>query len=98
MSPIRKTKIRRIRNRKRAEAILKALSQGQGDVYDGYRTLYGIWCSNNAAVQELRPLFRMPGIKPDGFLSVAVGFRLDVRSLAAQILPLISSEKFKAAP
>jgi len=32
-------------------------------------------CNNNAAVQELRPLFTMDGIELDGLLSVTEEFR-----------------------
>ena len=59
---------------------------GTADVYKGYRRLYGLWCSNDAAVQELRPLFRMEEIEPDGRLSVTEEFRQEVLSLAKQIL------------
>ena len=76
-----------------AQAILKSLSEGKKDAYEGYRALYVLWCSNNAAVQELRPLFRMPGIEPDGLLNVTDDFRAQVRSLAVQILPLMSDSK-----
>jgi len=39
-----------------------------------------------AAVQELRPLFRIPGIEPDGQLSVTEEFKGQVRSSAMAIL------------
>lgn len=87
MSPVRKTTLRRSRVRKHTEALLRSLSEGSIDAYEGYRRLYGVWCSYNAAVLELRPLFRMPGIEPDGRLSVTDAFRAEVRSLAGQILP-----------
>ena len=93
MTPVSKTTIRRIRDRKSANEILESLSQGTGDVYEGYRELYGLWRSNNAAVQELRPLFRIPGIDPDGALSVTEEFKKTVRSLAKEILLLVTVEK-----
>jgi len=37
--------------------------------------------------QELRPLFAIRGIEPDGRLSVTEEFREEVLSLAKQILP-----------
>ena len=89
MSPMRKTAVRRERDRERAVAVLKILSEGGGDAYMCYRELYGVWVSNNAAVSELRPLFRMSGVDPDGTLSVTDSFRAEVRSLAAQILHLM---------
>jgi hypothetical protein len=91
VSPIRKTTLRRTEDRKRAETILKSLSEGGIDVYEGYIELYSLWRSNNASVPELRPLFRIPGVDPGGALSVTDDFRTEVRSLAAQILPLISN-------
>lgn len=93
MSLIGKTTLRRLRVRKRAETLLKSITEGNLDAYEGFRALYGLWCSYNAAVPELRPLFRMPGIEPDGLLSATDAFRTDVRTLAAQILPLISESK-----
>ena len=85
-----KTALRRARDRKHANAILESLSQGTGDVYESYRALYGLWRSNNAAVPELRPLFRIPGIDPDGALSVTDEFKKTVRSLAKEILPVVA--------
>lgn len=73
---------------------LEILTEANTDIYMLYRELYGIWCSNNAAVPEPIPLFRIPGIEPDGTLSITDDFRHRVRSLAAEILPLFSkSEK-----
>ena len=86
MSPIAKIKLSRLAYRRAARELLQNLVAGKADVYEAYRKLYGLWCSNNAAVQELRPLFRMPGIEPDGRLSVTEEFREQVLSLARQIL------------
>jgi hypothetical protein len=47
-------------------------------------------CANNAAIQELRPLFRMEGIEPEGCFSVTAEFREQVLTLAKEILPQIS--------
>jgi|SRR5580692_8658875 hypothetical protein len=90
MSPVRKTVVRRNQCRERAGAILRTLSQGSGDVYLCYRELYSLWTSNNAAVLELKPLFRIPGIEPDGALSVPDSFKAEVRSIAAQIMSEMS--------
>jgi hypothetical protein len=81
-----KVESRRRASRQAAKALLEAIAGGQADAYEGYRQLYGIWCSNNAAVLELRPLFQMPGIEPDGMLSVTAEFREQVASLAKAIL------------
>jgi hypothetical protein len=93
VSSVRKTVLRRERDRERALAILKTLSEGNGDAYMCYRELYGLWVSNNTAMLELRPLFRMADIDPDGALSVTDSFKTEIRSLAVQILPLISASK-----
>ena len=90
VTPAGKATLRRVHDGKRANTILESLSQGTGDVYESYRALHGIWCSNNAAVPELRPLFRIPGIEPDGALSITDEFRKTVRALAKEILSLIS--------
>jgi hypothetical protein len=60
---------------------------GKADAYEAYRRLYGLWCANNAALQELRPLFRMEGIDADGHIVVTTEFRGHVVSLAKSILP-----------
>ncbi len=56
------------------------------NTYEAYRVLYGVWCGNNAAVQELRPLFHMPGIEPDGCFSVTEDFKRQAKSIAGEIL------------
>ena len=88
MSPLKETAFRRQQHRERAFALLQAIANGTGDVYDCYRGLHAIWCSINSAVPELRPLFRIPGVEPDGQLSVNAAFREEVRALAVRILPL----------
>jgi hypothetical protein len=93
VSPVRKTTLRRVNDRKRAVEILESLGRGTGDVYESYRALYALWCSNNAAVPELRPLFRIPGIETDGALSITDEFKKTVRSLAKEILSLVEDEK-----
>jgi len=52
-----------------------------------------LWCGNNAAVQELRPLFRIPGIEPDGQLSANEEFRTTVQKVATEILPEFANAK-----
>jgi len=95
MSPLRKAEIRRLRSRERAIAILKALGDRQGNEYQLYRELYLFWCSHNSAVPELRPLFQIPGIEPDGMLSVTIEFKERVCSLASEILPLFTHTERK---
>jgi hypothetical protein len=86
MSPLSKIKRRRIASRQAARALLQSVAMGDADVYLAYRGLYGLGCSNSAALQELRPMFRIDGIQPDGSLSVTDEFREQVRILAGQIL------------
>jgi len=69
-----------------AKDLLRGLASGSSDAYPTYRSLYHLWCTQNTAVQELRPLFRIPGIEPDGQLSVTEEFKGQVRSSAMAIL------------
>jgi len=91
VSPVRKITLRRIRDRKEAEEILNRIAKEQGDLYEQYRALYSLWRTNNAAVTELRPMFRIPEVDPDGQLSVTSDFVAAVRSVAKEILPLFGS-------
>jgi hypothetical protein len=72
--------------RQAARELLWRLASGSSDVYETYRSLYHLWCTQNAVVQELRPLFSIPGIEPDGQLSVTKEFKGQVRSSAMAIL------------
>jgi len=72
--------------RETARELLRGLASGSSDAYETYRTLYHLWCTQNSAVQELRPLFKIPGIEPDGQLSVTEEFNGHVRSSAIAIL------------
>jgi len=89
MSPISKIKMRRRASRLAAKELLQSVAKDETDVYLAYRGLYRLWCGNNAALQELRPLFEIDGIEPDGALSVTDEFREQVRTVARQILPLL---------
>ena len=64
---------RRLASRKAAKELLQDLVTGKADAYEAYGSLYGLWYGNNAAVQELRPFFRMEGIEPDGSFVVTRG-------------------------
>jgi len=77
MSP-RKALLRKVADRVKAKALLDDVVSGELDAYEGYRRLYALWCSSNAALQELRPLFRIEGISPDGPLGVTDDFRKQV--------------------
>jgi hypothetical protein len=93
MSPLKKSVQRRIQDRQRAKVILKSLTDSGSEVYEQYRALYKLWCSNNSALPELKPLFRIPGIEPDGAFAISDEFRVTVRALAAQILPVLSASE-----
>ena len=86
MTPPKKSKVRRAAARKAAKEQLTFIVSGDRDVYEGYRYLYALWCSNNAAVQELRPLFRMAGIDAGGRLTVSEEFRNEVKEISRTIL------------
>ena len=92
LSPIRKVAMSRARVRSRALGYVRELSAGNSH-YENYRALYMLWCGNNAAVQELRPLFRIPGIEPDGQLRVDEKFRRTVQQIATDILTKFATTK-----
>jgi hypothetical protein len=69
-----------------AKHLLRGLASGTADTYETYRSLYQIWRVHNSSVQELRPLFSIPGIDPDGQLSVTDEFKSLVLSSATTIL------------
>ncbi|MBZ5644608.1 MAG: hypothetical protein LAO19_17770 [Acidobacteriia bacterium] len=71
--------------------MLESITTGEADPYMPYRRLYLLWYANNAALQELRPLFRMKGIDADSHIIVTNEFREQVRSLAKEILPKFST-------
>jgi hypothetical protein len=87
-----KSNIERRRDNFRQEAreVLQEILGGGTDPYLGYRRLYRLWCANNAALEELRPLFRIEGVEPDGPLSVTAEFRQKVVALAEQVLPTLA--------
>ena len=91
MSPTPKTDRRRIASRQEARELLESMVTGKADPYMAYRRLYVLWCANNAAVQELRPLFRTEGIDVDSHIIVTAEFREQVQSLAKEILPQFST-------
>jgi len=76
--------------RQAARELLRELASGSSDTYETYRSLYHLWCTQDGAVQELRPLFSIPGIEPAGQLSVTEEFKGQVRSSAISILANLS--------
>jgi hypothetical protein len=72
--------------RQTAKELLRGLASGTADTYETYRSLYQIWLFHNSSVQELRPLFSIPGVEPDGQLSVTEDFKKQILSSATAIL------------
>jgi hypothetical protein len=67
-----------------ARGVRQAIVNGSRDPYEGYRGLYGIYAGG--AVEELKPLFRLPGVEPDGFIRVDSEFRRIVIAAAGDWL------------
>ena len=86
MKQISKVERRRRATREDSKSILEQMSSGEIEPYVGYRRLYGYWCGHNSAVQELRPMFSLPNISPDGILSVTEEFNAQITSIARDIL------------
>jgi len=42
--------------------ILESIVVGAVDPYTGYRKLVALSCSNNAALEEIKPMFRIPNV------------------------------------
>ena len=72
--------------RQTAKELLISLTSGASDAYETYRSLYHLWITHHAAVPQLQPLFEMPGIEPNGQISVTEDFRSHVRSVATTVL------------
>lgn len=77
---------RKFRALEDARIILEALSDGTPGPYEGYRQVYGIYLNTSGALEELKPLFRLRGVVPDGTFSVDDEFRRVVIAAAAQWL------------
>ena len=84
--PLSKKRKRRYAARQKAISLLEDFTQGRGDPYVSFAGLYGLWCSNNAAVEELRPLFRIDGINPGSRVSLDAAFMARVLPVASAVL------------
>jgi len=62
VSPKRKSQLRREAARFEAKMILESIVVGAVDPYTGYRKLVALSCSNNAALEEIKPMFRIPNV------------------------------------
>ena len=70
----------------RARQVLQEVVAGSLDAYEGYRRVYAIYIGSSGLAEELEPLFRLPGVEPDGFLRVDDEFRATIRRLAGEWL------------
>jgi len=82
-----RVKQRKLLSRADALSLLQEIVKPEADMFRLYKGLYGLWLRNNAALQELRPLFRLPGIEPDGRMSITPEFKRLVQDTARSILP-----------
>ena len=83
---ISKVELRRLATRKASRSLLEQMVAGKIEVYIAYRRLYRYWSGHNSAVEELRPMFSIPNISPDGILSVTDDFNEQIISIAQEIL------------
>lgn len=86
MSPLRKIEIRRRRDRARAKQLISEIASGKEYVVEDYLQLFGLFCSNNAALEDVKPLFRIPGVDPESSFSVDEYFNSSVKTIAAEVL------------
>jgi hypothetical protein len=77
---------RRTKTIETARGVVQSIADGCRDPYEGYRELYGIYINSSGAVAELQPLFRLPGIEPDGSIRVDDSFRRTVVAAAVDWL------------
>jgi hypothetical protein len=66
--------------------VLRAIAEGSRNPYEGYREVYGIYLDSSGAIEELKPLFRLPDIYPDGPISVDKKFCCTVVAAAVDWL------------
>jgi hypothetical protein len=86
MSAVRKIEVRRRRDRAQAKHLISEIASGKEYIVEEYLQLFGLFCSNNAALEDIKPLFRIPGIDPEGCFSVDEYFNSSVKSIAAEVL------------
>lgn len=65
---------------------MQAIADGSRDPYEGYREVYGIYVQASGAIEELKPLFRLPNIYPDGPIHVDDEFRHTIITAAVDWL------------
>jgi hypothetical protein len=87
MRHVARVKRRREAARRVCKQHLEQVVSGQGDPYIHYLSLYKLWCGINAAVPELRPMFRIPDACPESRISMTEELKAQIISLARDILP-----------
>ena len=72
-------KIRRASERlAKAQQLIEQISEGDLDPYEGYQQLYGIYLDSSGSLEDLKPLFRLPGIVVGGCFPVNDAFRATI--------------------
>ena len=66
----------------KARTVLEQMTDGTLDCWEGYRRVYGIWLSSSGRADELRPLFQIPNIHPDGCLDINDSVKISRAALA----------------
>jgi hypothetical protein len=84
--PRRRSTQRKTRALEDARTVLQEVVNGKLDPYEGYRHVYSIYVGTSGIAEELKPLFRLPGIDPDGHINVDDAFRRLVVTSAAEWL------------
>ncbi len=82
----RRSTQRRLSALEKARYVLQSVADGSRDPYDGYRQLYAIYVDTSGMLAELKPLFQLPGIYPDGPITVNDEFGQMVVSAAVNWL------------
>jgi hypothetical protein len=86
MTSVRKIALRRQKSRARAKEILAVIASAKAYIAEDYLALYAEYVSNPAALEEIKPMFRIPGIDPGGRFGVDDHFNTTVKSLAVELL------------
>jgi hypothetical protein len=84
--PRRRSTQRKAQALENARDILEVIVDGNRDPYEGYRAVYSIYVGTSGIAEELKPLFRLPGIEPDGTIHVDDTFRRLVVTVASEWL------------
>jgi hypothetical protein len=77
---------RRLSALESARQVLHSVADGNRDPYEAYRQLYAIYTGTSGLLEELKPLFRLPGICADGPITANDEFRRTVVSAAVNWL------------